>query len=87
MRFGSKNGVLTTVALTLWRTASTVISISSWLPGSKWGRSIVASAIIFFSVGDQVVDVARPIWRPALETGTATRDAVAPTDGASPIFS
>ena len=59
-RFGSKNGVLTTVALTLWRTASTVTSICSCVPSAKCGRLTVASAIIFLSVGDHVVVVARP---------------------------
>ena len=32
LRFGSKNGVFTTVAFTLWRTASTVTSIWTCVP-------------------------------------------------------
>ena len=45
---------------------------------------MVASAIIFFSTGDHVVEVARPTWRPPRYTGTATRDAVAGTCGGEP---
>ena len=50
---GLKNGVLTTVAGTRCRTASTVTSISTAVPAAKCGRSRVASAISFFTVGDQ----------------------------------
>lgn len=59
---GLKNGVLTTVAVTRCRTASTVTSRCRRVPSAKCGRSIVASAIIFFRAGDQVVVVARPTW-------------------------
>src|SRR6185295_4993769 len=74
-RAGLKNGVFVTTAFTRWRTASTVISISSGVPIAACGVSIVASAIIFFNTGDQVVVVALPTWRPSRYTGTATRDA------------
>ena len=40
--------------------------MSSAVPSAKCGASIVASAISFLSVGDQVVVVARPTWRPRL---------------------
>jgi hypothetical protein len=43
-----------------------VISKSSGVPSSKYGASIVASAISFFSTGDHVVVVARPTWSPFL---------------------
>ena len=48
-RGGLKNGVLTTVAGTRWRTASTVTSHSSAVPSAKCGAATVASAISFFS--------------------------------------
>ena len=48
------------------RTASTVISNSSDVPSEKCGADTVASAISFFSTGDHVVVVARPIWWPSL---------------------
>src|SRR5437588_6571743 len=54
-RAGLKKGSFTTRAPTLFRTASTVISISSLVPGAAWLLPTLASAIIFFSVGDQVV--------------------------------
>ena len=57
------------------------------VPSAKYGRSIVARAIIFFSTGDHVVDVAFPTCRPDRYTGTAMRDAVAETAGGSPSFS
>src|SRR5687767_3881040 len=82
-RGGRKNGVGTTVAPTKWRVPSTVISIRSAVPVSKWGASIVASAIRRLSVGDHAVVVARPTWRPALITGTADRDAAAGATGGS----
>ena len=66
LRGGLKNGVLTTVAGTRWRTASIVTSNSSVVPGAVCGAAIVASAISFFSTGDHVVVVARPIWCPDL---------------------
>ena len=63
-RGGLKNGVFTTFARTRWRTASTVISNCTSVPSAWCGRSTEASAIIRFSTGDQVVDVALPTWRP-----------------------
>jgi len=38
-------------------------------------RLTVASAIIFFKVGDHVLVVALPTWTPSLKTGTATLEA------------
>src|SRR5207249_4431382 len=75
LRGGLKNGVLTTVAGTRWRTASTVTSNSNDVPSALCGASMVASAMSFFKTGDHVVVVARPTCRPFLYTGTATRDA------------
>jgi hypothetical protein len=49
----------------LLRTASTVYSISSRVPGALDPRATVASAIIFLSVGDQVVLVAFPTHSPS----------------------
>ena len=63
--FGLKNGVLTTRALTRCRTASTVISNCTFVPGLVKPLFIVAKAIIFFKVGDQVLDVALPTCRPS----------------------
>src|SRR4029077_20200217 len=59
-RFGLKNGILTTLAGTRCRTASTGISISSDVPGFACSLFTVASAISFFKAGDQVVEVALP---------------------------
>src|SRR5690349_16694571 len=55
LRSGLKNGSCATVAVTFWRTASIVISICSFVPGLDWAVSTLASAIIFFSIGDHVV--------------------------------
>src|SRR5581483_2845960 len=84
---GLKKGSLLTVAGTLWRTASTVISISSRVPGSAFSRATLASAIIFFNTGDHVVEVALPTCVPPRYTGTATRDAVLGVVGTSPTAS
>jgi hypothetical protein len=64
LRGGLKNGIGTTFAETVWRTASTVISTLSVVPTAECPRLTQASAIIFFSVGDHVVEVAFPICRP-----------------------
>jgi len=74
-----------TFAETVWRTASTVISMLNVVPTLAQSRLTQASAIIFFNVGDHVVEVAFPICRPPRYTGTATRDAILGTCGA--IFS
>ena len=58
LRGGLKNGMATTLAETVWRAASTVISMLSVVPAAECSRLTQARAIIFFSVGDQVVDVA-----------------------------
>src|ERR1700731_4239209 len=55
---GLKNGIATTFAETVRRTASTVISIAKVVPTADCSRLTQASAIIFFSVGDHVVEVA-----------------------------
>src|SRR6266478_5146579 len=79
---GLKNGMAATFAETVWRAASTVISMLSVVPAVECSRLTQASAIIFFSVGDHVVDVAFPVCRPPRYTGTATRDAMLGTCGA-----
>src|SRR6266478_2450053 len=81
-RGGLKNGIATTFAETLCRTASTVISTLSVVPTAELSRATHASAIIFFKVGDHVVDVALPTCRPPRYTGTAKRDAMLGTCGA-----
>jgi len=73
LRGGLKKGSGTTFAETVWRTASTVISMLSDVPFPELSRLTEARAIIFFKVGDQVVEVALPTWRPPRYTGTATR--------------
>src|SRR5712692_3643397 len=60
LRGGLKNGRVTVVAVTLWRTASTVNSICSLEPGWAYSLPMLARAIIFLSVGDHVVEVALP---------------------------
>ncbi len=59
----------------------------SVVPTAECSRPTVASAIIFFNVGDQVVEVAFPTFRPPRYTGTAVREAMLGTCGAMPIFS
>src|SRR5258708_16509581 len=54
LRGGLKNGVETTFAETVWRTASTVISTCSVVPTEECSRLMQANGIIFFSAGDQV---------------------------------
>ena len=63
-RGGLKNGVGITFAPTVCRTDSTVISIFSVVPIAECSRPTVANAIIFFNVGDHVVDVAFPMFLP-----------------------
>lgn len=63
-RGGLKKGSGTTVTVTVRRTASTVNSISNFVPREEHSRATLASAIIFFNVGDQVVDVALPACLP-----------------------
>src|SRR6266436_6392137 len=82
LRGGLKNGMGTTFAETVWRTASTVISMLNVVPAVALSRLTQASAIIFFSVGDHVVEVALPTCRPPRYTGTATREAMLGTCGA-----
>ena len=77
-----KKGNGTTFAETLWRTASTVISMLSVVPAGALPRLTLPRAIIFFRVGDHVVEVALPTCRPPRYTGTAVRDAVLGTCGA-----
>src|SRR5258708_25752950 len=79
---GFKNGRGTNFAEAVCRTASTVICMLRVVPAAECSRLTQASAIIFFSVGDHVVDVALPTWRPPRYTGTATRDAMLGTCGA-----
>src|SRR2546422_179413 len=81
-RGGLKKGSGTTVAFAVCLTASTVNSIPSSAPGGAHSLSTLARAIIFFSVGDQVVEVALPICVRPLYTGVAMREAVLGTWGA-----
>jgi hypothetical protein len=60
---GLKNGNFATVAKAFSRTASIVTSICNLVPGCEYAVSRLARAIIFFSTGDQVVEVAFPTWR------------------------
>src|SRR5881394_3875436 len=53
LRGGSKNGFLTTRALARLRRCSTVTSISSDVPCANHGARRCASAMYFFSNGDQ----------------------------------
>ena len=82
LRAGLKKGMATTFAETVWRAASTVISMLSVVPTAECSRLTQARAIIFLSVGDHVVDVALPICFPARYTGTAVREAMLGTCGA-----
>lgn len=62
---GLIKGSAVTLAETVWRTASTVISMFTVAPTDDWSRFTQARAIIFLSVGDHVVDVAFPTCFPA----------------------
>src|SRR5277367_3903752 len=84
---GLKNGNGTILADTDFRAASTVNSMFSVDPNVALSLLTEASAIMRFSVGDHVVDVALPTCRPPRYTGTATRDPVPGTCGAIPICS
>ena len=61
---GLKNGTGTTFADTIFREASTVNSMLSVIPKVALSLPTDARAIIFFNVGDHVVDVALPTCRP-----------------------
>src|SRR5260370_39648689 len=76
LRGGLKNGMGTTFSETVWRTGSTVISTLRVVLAAECSRFMQASAIIFFSVGDQGVDVALPICRLLRLTGRATPEAM-----------
>ena len=64
LRGGSKNGSAFTATPTCLRSWFTVNSISSFVPGAASSADSVASAIIFFRVGDQVLLVAFPTCLP-----------------------
>ena len=83
---GLKNGIFTTLAVTVCRTASMVISICSLVPICECAVSTLASAIIFFSTGDHVVVVALPTCLSSRYTGTATREAWLGAAGDKPEF-
>ena len=87
LRGGLKKGRPTILAETVLRTASTVSSMLNVLPTEALSRLIEARAIMRLRVGDHVVEVALPTWRPARYTGTATREADAGTWGGIPMFS
>src|SRR5271166_1953337 len=59
-RNGLKNGSVVTFTFVLSRIASIVISICNDVPGFAYSLSTLASAINFFSTGDQLVVVALP---------------------------
>jgi hypothetical protein len=65
LRGGLKNGTGTTLAETVLRAASTVSSMLSVEPKVALSRLMEAKAIMRLSVGDHVVEVALPTWRPA----------------------
>ena len=75
MRAGLKNGSVATFTFVFNRIASIVISICRSVPGLECSVSRLASAIIFFNVGDHVVVVAFPTCRSPAYNGTGTRDA------------
>src|SRR5579864_5174477 len=79
---GLKNGSVVTFTFAFRRIASIVTSICRGVPGFENSVSRLASAIIFFRVGDQVVVVALPTCLPSEYTGTATREA---WDGAAGV--
>ena len=72
---GLKKGIFTIFAVTFCRIASIVISICNRVPSFECDVSTLASAIIFLSTGDHVVDVAFPTCFSPQYTGTATREA------------
>jgi len=80
---GLKKGSGTTFAETVCRTASTVISVCSEVPGPECSRPTEAGAIIFFKVGDHVVEVAFPTCRRVSLYDEATEKfrASRPSDG------
>jgi len=57
-RDGLKNGSPVTFTFVFSRIASIVISICNSVPGLECSVSTLASAIIFFKIGDQLVVVA-----------------------------
>ena len=83
-RGGLKNGSVVTFTFVFRRTASMVTSIWSGVPGLEYSVSILASAIIFFRIGDQLVVVALPSCFSTEYTGTATREACAGAAGVRP---
>ena len=64
LRGGLKKGRGTIFADTVLRTASTVNSMLSVAPSVALSRLMEANAIMRFSVGDHVVEVALPTCRP-----------------------
>src|SRR5271157_3723695 len=86
-RFGLKNGNGTTVAVVFMRCASIVNSICSLVPGLEYSVPTLASAINFFSNGENAVVVALPTCLSPEYMGTATRDAWLGAAGDSPNLS
>ena len=72
---GLKNGSLVTLTFVFSRIASIVISICNCVPSFEYSVSTLASAIIFFKIGDQLVVVAFPTCFSPEYKGTATREA------------
>src|SRR5580658_1435755 len=81
---GLKNGSPVTLTFVFSRIASIVISICNWVPSFECSVSTLASAIIFFSTGDQLVVVAFPTCFSPEYNGTPTREAWLGAAGVSP---
>src|SRR5260370_986464 len=81
---GLKNGIGTTFTFVFSRIASIVISICSCVPSFACPVSTLASAIIFFRIGDQLVVVALPTCFSPEYKGTATREAWLGAAGVNP---
>src|SRR6202167_554817 len=74
-RSGLKNGSPVTLTFVFSRIASIVISICNRVPSFACSVSTLASAIIFFRIGDQLVVVALPTCFSPEYRGTGTREA------------
>src|SRR5271154_6639684 len=72
---GLKNGSAVTFTFVFNRIASIVISICNCVPSFECSVSTLASASIFFKIGDQLVVVALPTCFSPEYKGTATREA------------
>src|SRR5260221_11832493 len=73
---GLKNGIATTLAETVRRTASTVISIANVVPTADCSRLPHPIEILFFTVAHHAVEVPFPTSLPAAYPGTAPRESM-----------